>query len=300
MKTRPDIELLRGACDLHCHTGPAMFERLVDDFEATEQARDSGMKALVLKDHHDDTSHRAYLVREKFTSDIEVFGSLVLNYSVGGLNPFAVDVAIKSGAKIIWMPTVDAKNHEDFYGELGQYGPMKLADEKTSQYRSMKGITVLDDGGELLPEVYTVLELMAEADIILGTAHLSTPEVRKLVTEAKKAGLDKIVITHVDFDFVKRTLDEQLEWADQGAYMEYTYSALSPAWHSIVIEETVDNIRKVGPERCILASDLGQVHNPVPVEGLRIFNRLLLEHGVTEEEIATMTQLNPSRLLGIA
>jgi hypothetical protein len=299
MNTRADVALLKGACDLHCHTGPAMFERLVDDFEAAEQARDAGMRAIVLKDHHDDTSHRAYLVRKKSLSDIGVFGSLVLNYSVGGLNPFAVDVAIKSGAKTIFMPTVDAKNHEDFYGELGQYGPMQLAQEKTSHYRSVKGIKILGDDGELLPEVYTILDLVAKADIILATSHLSSPEVRKLVPEAKKAGVHKMIITHVDFDFVKRTLDEQLDWAKQGAYMEYTYSALSPAWHCIVIEETVHNIRKVGPERCILSSDLGQVHNPVPVEGLRIFNRLLLEHGLTENDIAMMTQKNPSGLLGI-
>jgi len=106
MKVRLDVELLKGSCDLHDHTGPAMFERLVDDFEAAKQAGDAGMKAIVLKDHHDDTSRRAYLTR-KVVPGIEVFGSVVLNYWTGGLNPFAVDVAIKGPRSSLcpqWMP----------------------------------------------------------------------------------------------------------------------------------------------------------------------------------------------------
>jgi len=298
MKVRLDLELLKGACDLHAHTGPALFDRLVDDFEAAKQARDAGMRAMVLKDHHVDTSRRAYLTR-KVISGIEVFGSLVLNYCVGGLNPFAVDVAIKSGAKIIFMPTVDAKNHEAFYGELGQYGPMKLAAGKAREYESVKGISLFTEGNNLDPRVPVILQLIAEADVILATSHLSSSEVKTLLGEAKKAGVKKIVITHVDFDFVKRPIEEQLEWADHGAYMEYVYSSLSPAWHSITIEEMVANIRKVGPERCVLSSDLGQMHNPVPVEGLRVLYMLLLEKGFTEEEIGVMCRKNPAKLLGL-
>ncbi|MDO9210012.1 MAG: DUF6282 family protein [Deltaproteobacteria bacterium] len=298
MKVRMDVELLRGACDLHTHTGPALFDRLVDDFEAAKQARDAGMKAIVLKDHHCDTSRRAYLTK-KVVSDIEVFGSLVLNYCAGGLNPFAVDVAIKSGAKIIFMPTVDAQNHEAFYGELGQYGPMKLAAGKGKEYESVTGISLFTGGNTLDPCVPVILKLIAEANVILATSHLSSSEVRVLIAEARKAGVKKIVVTHVDFDFVKRTIDEQIEWANQGAYMEYVYSSLSPAWHSITIEEMVENIQKVRPERCILSSDLGQMHNPVPVEGLRILYMLLLEKGFTEEEIGVMCRKNPAKLLGL-
>lgn len=299
MKVRLDVELLKGSCDLHVHTGPALFARIVDDFEAAKQARDAGMKAIVLKDHHVDTSRRAYLTR-KVVSGIEVYGSLVLNYCVGGLNPFAVDVAIKSGAKIIFMPTVDAKNHEAFYGELGQYGPMKLISEKAWEYQKVKGISIFTEDNELDPRVPVILKLIADANIILATSHLSSLETRRLITEAKNAGVKKIVITHVDFDFVKRTVEEQIQWANQGAYMEYVYSSLSPAWHSITIEEMVENVRKVGPERCILSSDLGQMHNPVPVEGLRILYMLLLEKGFKEDEIGVMSRVNPSKLLGLA
>lgn len=298
MKVRLDVELLKGSCDLHDHTGPAMFERLVDDFEAAKQAGDAGMKAIVLKDHHDDTSRRAYLTR-KVVPGIEVFGSVVLNYCLGGLNPFAVDVAIKSGAKIIFMPTVDARNHMAYYGELGQYGPMKLVEEKSREYQAVNGISIFTDENELDPRIPAILKLIAEANIILATSHLSSPETRRLVSEAQKAGVKKIIITPVDFAFVKRTIEEQIEWANQGAYMEYVYSSLSPAWHSITIEEMVENIRKVGPERCILSSDLGQMHNPAPVEGLRILYMLLLEKGFTEEEIGLMSRENPSKLLGL-
>jgi hypothetical protein len=298
MKVRLDLELLKGSYDLHYHTGPAMFERLIDDFEAAKQARDVGMRAIVLKDHHDDTSRRAYLT-QKIVPGIDVIGSLVLNYCMGDLNPFAVDVAIKSGAKIIFMPTVDARNHMTYYGELGQYGPMKLANKKTQEYQAVNGISIFTDDNELDPRVPIILKLIAESNIILGTGHLSSSEIRRLVTEAKKEGVAKIIITHVDFSFCKRTVEEQMEWVAQGAYMEYTYASLSPAWHSIIIDEMVENIRKVGPEHCILSSDLGQMHNPVSVEGLRILYRLLLENGFTEEEIRLMSKVNPAKLLGL-
>lgn len=298
MKGRADLELLQGACDLHCHTGPAMFDRLVDDFEAAREARDAGMKAIVLKDHHDDTSRRAYLTR-KIVSGIEVYGSVVLNYWAGGFNPFTVEVAIKSGARVIFMPTVDAKNHMAYYGELGQYGPMKLAAGKTDVYEGAPGITLLTEKNELDPRIPIVLRLIADADVALATSHLSSAEVERLIQEAKKAGVRKIIITHVDFDFCKRTVEEQIRWANQGAYMEYVYSSLSPAWHSITIEEMVDNIRKVGPERCILSSDLGQMHNPTPVVGLRVLYTLFLERGFSEAEIATMCRKNPSKLVGL-
>jgi hypothetical protein len=298
MKRRADLELLQGSCDLHCHTGPAMFDRLVDDFEAAREARDAGMKAIVLKDHHDDTSRRAYFAR-KAVPGIEVCGSVVLNYWAGGFNPFTVDVAIKSGAKIIFMPTVDAKNHMAHYGELGQYGPMKLAGGKTNVYEGVAGITLWNEKNELDSRIPIVLRLIADADVALATSHLSSAEVDRLIQEAKKAGVKKIIITHVDFDFCMRTVEEQIRWANQGAYMEYVYSSLSPAWHTITIEEVVNKIRKVGPERCILSSDLGQMHNPTPVVGLRVLYMLFLEKGFSEAEIATMCNKNPSKLLGL-
>jgi len=186
-----------------------------------------------------------------------------------------------------------------YYGELGQYGPMKLVEEKSREYQAVNGISIFTDENELHPRIPAILKLIAEANIILATSHLSSPETRRLISEAKKAGVKKVIITHVDFAFVKRTIEEQIEWANQGAYMEYVYSSLSPAWHSITIEEMVENIRKVGPERCILSSDLGQMHNPAPVEGLRILYMLLLEKGFTEEEIGLMSRKNPSKLLGL-
>jgi hypothetical protein len=298
MTVRSDLELMKGACDLHLHTGPAMFARIQDDFEAAKEARDAGLKAIVLKDHHDDTSRRAYLTR-KVVPGIEVFGSVVLNYWANGFNPFTVDVAIKSGAKIIFMPTVDARNHMAYYGELGQYGPMKLAAGKTDVYEGATGITLLNEKNELDPRIPIILKLIADADVVLATSHLSSPEVDRLIVEAKKAGVKKIIITHVDFDFCMRTVEEQIKWANQGAYMEYVYSSLSPAWHSITIDEVVKNIRQVGPERCILSSDLGQMHNPTAVIGLRVLYMLFLERGFSEAEIATMCSKNPSKLLGL-
>lgn len=298
MKDRTDLELLKGAYDLHIHSGPSMFDRIVDDFEAAKNARDAGMKALVIKDHHVDTSRRAYLTR-KIVPGIEVYGSVVLNYWAGGLNPFAVDVAIKSGAKIIFMPTVDARNHMVHQGELGQYGHMKLPGGKTDVYEGATGISLFNEKNELDSRIPIILRLIAKADIAIATSHLSSLEIERLITEARKAGVKKIIITHVDWDFCKRTVEEQIKWANQGAYMEYDYSGISPVSNSMTIEQVVANIRKVGIERCILSSDLGQFHNPTPVEGLRVFYTLFLERGFSEAEMATMCQKNPAKLLGL-
>ncbi|MCW4036773.1 MAG: hypothetical protein NWE75_06235, partial [Candidatus Bathyarchaeota archaeon] len=81
--------------------------------------------------------------------------------------------------------------------------------------------------------------------------------------------------------------------------LELCYSSLSPAWRSTSIEEVVEAIRTIGPEHYILASDLGQVHNPPPPEGLRIYIAMLLERGFDPEEIRLMVKDNPERLLGL-
>lgn len=293
---REDLGLLQGAIDLHIHASPSLFPRLVDHMEAAEGALNYGMRALVFKEHHGDTSNRMPMVR-KLIQDIEVYGGVVLNNAVGGLNPFAVDAAIKLGAKFVWFPTISAKNHLEKMGSHGFGKSMKLA---SAQQLDEKPITVFDDKGDLLPEVYAIIDLVAQADIALATGHLSMAEIREVIKVAKARGVKRLYVNHPEF-IVDGTMEEQKELAGLGAFIEHLAIFMYPMWPIAGgIDAVVDMIKAVGPERTILATDLGQVHNPPPAEGLRMFIRVLLEKGVPAEHLKMMVQDNPAFMLGLS
>ena len=293
---RADLELLRGALDLHVHAGPSLFPRPMDAVEAARAAAAAGLRGLAFKHHHIPTVERAYHV-SRAVPEVEVYGGVVLNYAVGGLNPYAVDAALRLGANIIWMPSVDARNHRGFYGELGGYGG-KLGYGRPRFYEEAEGITILDEEGRLDGRVEEIIELAAEADAVIATSHLSLEESKRLVEASGPKGV-RVLVTHVFFEATRLPLRDHRWMADHGAFMELCYSSLSPAWRSASVEEVVEAVGEVGAEHYILSSDLGQVHNPPPPEGLRIYIRLLLERGLEPEEVRLMVQENPLRLLGL-
>jgi len=295
---RLDLELLKGAIDTHLHAGPSVFPRLMDAVETAEAARAAGMRGLVFKHHHTPTVDRAYHVH-RAVPEVEVYGGVTLNYAVGGLNPFAVDAALKLGAKIVWMPSVDARNHLRQFGELGKYGS-RLDYKKPRLYEEAEGITVFSDNSGLDPRLRAILDSVAEADAALATSHLSVEESKALVEEALRRGVKKIVVTHIAFVTAALSVQDQRWMAERGVFLELCYSSLSPAWRCASIDDVVEAIREVGPEHYILASDLGQVHNPPPPEGLRIYIRMLLERGFEPDEVGTMVRETPKRLLGLS
>lgn len=280
---------MEGTIDLHCHPFPDLFPRLADDLDIAIAARDAGLKAVVLKCHHENTVSRAYLV-ERVVPGIRVFGGVVLNSYVGGINPAAVEAALRLGGKEVWMPTVDAGHHGVVHGGTGGYDSQRGG-------RSGDGIWVLDADGELRPEVKEVLSLVAEHQAILGTCHLSPREIVALVKEARDVGVDKIVVTHPYFKVPNLDIDTIAELVRLGAMPEFGYCTVSPAWHYATVEKLVATIDRVGASRCLLVSDTGQRHNPLPSEALRVFAQTLFEKGVAEGDIRTMTATNPSDLL---
>ena len=115
-----DFVELDGAVDLHVHSYPCVFQRRIDDRQAAQAAADKGMAAIVLKSHHESTVSRAYLLQSEFP-DLKIYGGVVLNQWVGGINPAAAEVALRLGAKEVWMPTIDAAHHVDVHGKRGGY-----------------------------------------------------------------------------------------------------------------------------------------------------------------------------------
>jgi len=172
---RPDLELLRGAIDTHAHTAPALFNRHIDDAALAEYAIRYGMRGFVLKDHDASTTGRAYYVNRMFP-EVESFGAVVLNRSVGGLNPYVAESAIHYGARIVWMPSNHSKYHADFFDipDYPQFG-------RPRTQLPGEGVTVFEeDGVTLKPEARTICEIVAANGVALATGHLSLPEIRAL------------------------------------------------------------------------------------------------------------------------
>jgi hypothetical protein len=282
-----DVE---GAIDLHCHPYPDLFPRLADDFDIALAARDAGMKALMLKCHHENTVSRAYLV-QRIVPDIKVFGGVVLNSYVGGINPAAVEAALRLGGREVWMPTVDSGYHAQIHGGTGGY------ESQAGGVSKDEGIWVTDHDGKLQPVVKEVLELVAQYGAILATSHLSPKEIVALVKEARDVGVQKIVVTHPFFKVPSLDLDTVEELGRLGAMPEFGYCTVSPAWQYAAPDKIVEAVRRVGASRCLLVSDTGQRHNPLPSEALRVFAQTVFEKGVAEQDVQRMIARNPYDLL---
>jgi len=280
------------AIEMHVHPGPDITPRSVNDFDLVIKAREEGMKGIVLKNHEFITNDRAYLVKQ-MVPGIEVFGGLVLNEPVGGINPVAVETMLKfSGgcAKYVWLPTHDAAFQ-------------KSVDKKPG------GVRVTDSAGQVLPEVRKVMQLVAKADVILGTGHVSPKESLAVVKTAKEEGLRKIVVTHAMQDPFLMPIDDLKRCAEMGAIIEHCYysSLIGPyspipanrARKHVSMDDFTRAIKEVGAEHCFLSTDLGQALNPTPAEGLKDFIDQLSKRGITAEQINWLTRKNAARLLGL-
>ena len=274
-----EVIRLDGVIDLHAHGGPDVRPRKMTGLELARAAQQAGMRGFLFKNHHAPTVLPAALLREAVPG-LEVFGGLALNHSVGGLNPAAVEAALKMGAAEIWMPTLDAAHERAFRGHPGS------------------GITVFnergDERGRLLDSVQEILRLIAASDCILGLGHLSFPEMLAVLRAGRELGIEKFLVNHPEIEFLNLSPSMQRELAGPGVYFERCYVRANQAvgWDGLARV-----IREVGVESTVLATDLGQPDNPDPVSGMREMLQQLAARGFTRAELAVMTCRNPSRLL---
>lgn len=292
---RPDLELLRGAIDMHAHTGPALFRRHIDDAALAEYAIRYGMRGFVLKDHDASTTGRAYYVNRMFP-EVESFGAVVLNRSVGGLNPYVAEAAIHYGARVVWMPSNHSKYHAEFfnmpdYPQFGRPKPQLPGD----------GVTVFeDDGLTLTSAARTICEVVAANDVALATGHLSLPEIRALQGAANAAGVKHFIVTHANWSLCRLDVAVQKELIEEGATIEYVAcSCVSPIFWEQQPGELAEWIIELQGEHLVFGSDLGQFAGPPHPEGLRMLLAALLDVGVPYEYLEKMTKRNPERVLGL-
>lgn len=286
--------LLKGAVELHAHCYPSIFPRRQTAWELIADMKAAGMAGVVLKSHEASTTDIATLLREK-EPDLHIYGGLVCNYFTGGLSPYAVDIAIRSGAKVIWMPTISADEHLAHFAKKDT----RLFNSQKPLVQPNVGLKIWDDQERLLPEVHEILQLIAEADIVLATGHLSAREISALVIAAKKRGIDKILIQHADLGISPLPLALQQDLAKQGAIIEKCYLALSSDFRDLSADQMADTIRRVGPSSCVLVTDYGQAHNMPPVQAFSQFVSEMLDNGISEAAITQMIATNPRKLLNI-
>ncbi len=281
MNTENDLFYdLNELIDMHIHTAPDVRPRYADDIRTVREAKDAGMSAVLIKSHQTLTSDRAKIA-EDIVGGICVFGGLALNDAVGGLNPFAVEIAINMGAKEIWLPTRSAAQARNEDGLLG-------------------GITITTDDGHLKCEVWRILEMARDANVILASGHISPAETVQLVKEARKMGLRKIVVTHPEAHFTWMPVETQKEIASDGVFFERCYVDTTPTMNSTVtVAEIASHIQEVGVQYTVVSTDFGQAISPPPVEGMRAYLAKLSHHGITEKEIRKMGRENPAYLLDL-
>jgi hypothetical protein len=281
-------KLLHGAIDMHLHVGPDTMP-CIDPIEAARQAKQAGMKAIILKNHHYTTAPLATIVSQ-LVPGVGVFGGLCLDFEVGGLNFHALEVSGKLGAKVVWMPTLSSANSRD---KMRKSLGLELEGE---------GFSILDTGGKLVPEIGKILPLVKKYDMVLASGHISPAETFALIDEAKNTGIWKLVITHASSaDVIDQALSipDQKRLAQMGVFLEYVGLELLHESLGRGKSHMVEMIKAVGAEHCILSTDMGLAFEPPPVEGMRVAISSLLNKGLTVEEIELMVKTNPAKLLGL-
>jgi hypothetical protein len=288
---------LEGAYDLQVHVGPDVIARRIDDIDCAREFLAHGMKGFVLKSHYIQTGERAQVVT-KAVPGSTVFGAVTLNHSVGGLNPVAVEIAGRTGCKIVWMPTVDAEN--ETAGRLdgeSQKLPFwaKIQRELAAEGIAPPPLSVIDGSGSLVDPARRCLERIAKHNMILATGHLGRHEIFALVRTAKDMGLKKVLVTHAEFPSQSLTADEQRALADMGAIIEHCFTTTYTA--KATWESAFTNIRATGVSRTLISTDLGQTINPPVAEGFAMFAQRLLDAGFSPGDVRTMAVTNPTRLV---
>ncbi len=271
---------MAGVIDIHVHSAPDNVERSIDSVDVAQLAKSRGMRAIVLKSHYEPTATMAYIVR-KVVPGIEVFGGIDLNLSVGGMNAVAVEhmTQVTGGwGRLVWMSTFDAENQVRYSKETRPF------------------VRVSKDG-ELLPEVKAVIGVIAKHQLVLATGHVSPEEGLMMLREGRRQGARHMVVTHAMQAPVLMDVAQMQQAAKEGAFVEFVGGSLAGPGAAARMDSFADALRKVGPENCILSSDLGQKGNALPPDGLAAFIAALRARGLTDAQLDRMSKQNPAQLL---
>jgi hypothetical protein len=273
---------LIGAIDLHAHSGPDAYGRQWDAFEVARLAKERGMRGIVLKNHWTETAGQAYLVRKYAgVPGFEVFGAASLDTPTGGLNPMTVRyLADVEGhlARIVWLPTHDVEQ-----------------EVKAAKNQPPRPFVVVSSEGKLVPEIFEILDLVKQFDLTLATGHVTPAEAAMIIPEAKKRGIERIIVTHPSLAGNNMWTVDQLKTAAKDAYIEFTAGSLSREGEGQ--KRAFDAIRAVTPARAFASSDSGLIGTPNHPDALAMAAKALRAGGFSEHDLNLMFKDNPAILV---
>lgn len=267
------------------HTAPDVQDRFGDDVEIVRLYELAGFAGCVIKAHYDATAGRARAAGDGLA--LNVYGALALNQQVSGLNPAAVAAALSIGARIIWMPTTDSHTQE-------AAGLPRLCRSIPQLASTTYAIPPVDWSTE--PSVRQIVALIAEADAVLATGHLSTAETAWLLPVARAGGVRRLLLTHPSYTVPAMTASEAAELAAQGAYAEITaYQLLHQP--GCTPGQLAHFVRTVGLERIVLSSDAGQSNSPAPPDALGLLLEALIDQGLDRDALTACASELPEQLV---
>jgi len=292
-------QMLDGAVDLHVHPAPSPLPRRIGAVEAAELAGAAGFEAIVVKSHHHSTVMDVQALESNGSrpaNGTRVFGGIALNSAVGGLNPHAVDLALKMGGRIVWFPTIGSPQHIAHHKAHPDLKFPKLA----VKLQPEEPVDVFGEDGQLRPEVHQILESIADADAILASGHMSPASITAVFEAAREKGVRRMLVNHPNF-VIEASYDDARHWVGLGAVIEHSlcmYDEQSSFYHWD-LDTLVKWIEAVGAEHSSLGSDLGQEGNPLPTESFRKIVDALLDRGMPERDVRLMVSENPGQLLDV-
>lgn len=290
VKIRPGVEdeLLQDAIDCHIHAYPDFVPRSQDMIQVAIDASKAKMRALAFKDHWNISCNAAYMAqrhvdylveRGELPHRVEIYGGVGTCH---GMNPEAVRIALQyPNCKMIWFPTFTS------------YGFWRSAG-----HPEKKGVRLVGDSGDVLPEVVEIMAMAAEKRVGIGFGHTDFAELLPLAKKAKELGV-RATLDHPLLELNKLLLEEMKAVADLGVYVGTYCQPMIPSLYQPVADpmETIQAMKLIGPSRCIIGSDFGQVLHMDTIDGMRVFLRALLAFGIKADDVRTMIKRNPARLM---
>ncbi|HET7298994.1 MAG TPA: DUF6282 family protein [Burkholderiales bacterium] len=288
----PKVSPAAGVIDMHVHSHPDVFGRNMDDIDVAQLAKSKGMRGILLKNHVAETASRAALVM-KVVPGIEVWGGIVLNRAVGGINPDAVEWMhrIYGGrGKVVWLPTFESDKHV-----------------KTLSRPDARGLVVAP-GGQVTPEMEAILKIIARENLVLATGHVHPEEIIAVVRRGRDLGVKSMLVTHGFTNVPGITMAQAKQLAEMGAVIEVCFLqflagpnaplAFLTHWTQINAKHVAQAVKEIGANSLIVSSDLGQSGNMTHPDGLETAIAAMKREGISEADIDLMMRKNPARLLG--
>jgi hypothetical protein len=290
----PKVSPAAGVIDMHVHSHPDVFGRNMDDIDVAQLAKARGMRGILIKNHVSETASRAALVM-KVVPGIEVFGGIVLNKAVGGVNPDAVEWMHRvygSRGKVVWLPTFESDKHV-----------------KTLSKPDAVGLTVAP-GGQVSPQMEAILKIIARENLVLATGHVHPEEIIAVVRRGRELGVKNMLITHGLTNVPGLTMAQAKQVVDMGAVIEICFLqfragpnaplAFLTHWTQTNAKTVAQAVKELGARNIVVSSDLGQSANMTHPDGIEVAIAEMKKEGISDADIDQMMRKNPARLLGLA